>query len=527
MNGDGSGVVENAEVGDVEAALGADHQSDVRGRRRDGAQDRRRVLTDHAREDPGAGGQRDQGFSQREDRVHVRGGGAPGELRGLPGDQPPALKPVDDPGRVGTGDRPVGEDGSNRRRTRLGERLDGRVHRLRGNRLEDVHGEPRFPVNRPAPGDRSADARRRHLVQLQPVLDPAGLDDHDRLADLRAKRAREMVGIIPRQGGTAARDLVGFDEESRHGSVHGAAPAARYGGRVAEAHLTARTADGVGLSVVVTGDGDPLLLIPGLGAGRSAFNPIVPDLARAHRIITFDPRGIGESEGGANATMTAMGLDAVAVLDAAGVASAAVFGASMGGLVAQHMVVDHPDRIADLILAATSPGGDHGVDPRPEDQAALLGKGARTPEEAYRMACTVLYSPQFQRTHADFIEAQIRERALHPVRPRVFSAQFKAMWQPDDSFERLASVAVPTLVLHGTEDVVTPFENARILAGRIPGATLRPFEGCGHLFFHERPTETARVVSEHLRRAGPRAGQLSSSEAVSSSPSGKSSADAS
>ena len=270
---------------------------------------------------------------------------------------------------------------------------------------------------------------------------------------------------------------------------------------MAEAHLTARTADGVGLSVVVTGDGDPLLLIPGLGAGRRRSILIVADLARAHRVITFDPRGIGESEGVGNTTLTAMALDAVAVLDAAGVASAAVFGASMGGLVAQHMVVDHPDRVADLILAATSPGGDHGVDPRPEDQAALLGKGARTPEEAYRIACTVLYSPQFQRTHPDFIEAQIHERALHPVRPRVFAAQFNAMWQPDHSFERLAAVTIPTLVMHGTDDVVTPFENARILAGQIPGATLRPFEGCGHLFFHERPAETARVVSEHLRRA--------------------------
>jgi 3-oxoadipate enol-lactonase len=56
-------------------------------------------------------------------------------------------------------------------------------------------------------------------------------------------------------------------------------------------------------------------------------------------------------------------------------------------------------------------------------------------------------------------------------------------------------------VLHGTEDVVTPFENARILARQIPGAVLRPFDGCGHLFFHERPAETARVVTEHLRRA--------------------------
>ena len=82
---------------------------------------------------------------------------------------------------------------------------------------------------------------------------------------------------------------------------------------------------------------------------------------------------------------------------------------------------------------------------------------------------------------------------------------------------RLASVAVPTLVLHGTDDVVIPFENARILARQIPGAKLRPFEGCGHLFFHERPAETARVVSEHLRRGRVGFGQTSSDEASSSS----------
>ncbi|HVC40804.1 MAG TPA: alpha/beta fold hydrolase [Candidatus Saccharimonadales bacterium] len=292
---------------------------------------------------------------------------------------------------------------------------------------------------------------------------------------------------------------------------------------MAATHLTARTAGGSGLSVWVTGDGDPLLLIPGLGAGRSAFDPIVPDLARAHRVITFDPRGIGESEGGANTTLTAMAQDVVAVLDAAGVGAAAVFGASMGGLVAQHLVVDHPARVADLILAATAPGGNDGVDAEPDDQAALLGKGARTPEDAYRLACTVLYSPHFQRTHPEFIETEIRERALHPVRPRVFSAQFSAMWQPDDSFGRLAAVAVPALVVHGTDDVVTPFENARILVGQIPGAQLRAFEGCGHLFFHERPAETARVVIEHLRRSATSAVQ-SSSEATSSSLSSDSSA---
>jgi pimeloyl-ACP methyl ester carboxylesterase len=271
---------------------------------------------------------------------------------------------------------------------------------------------------------------------------------------------------------------------------------------VAEERLTARTAEGAGLSVVINGTGEPLLLIPGLGAGRSAFDQLVPDLSIGHRVITFDPRGIGESEGGGNTTLTAMALDAAAVLEAAAADAAAVFGASMGGLVAQHLVVDHPERVTDLILAATAPGGDDGVDAAPADQAALLGKGAKTPEDAYRIACTVLYSPQFQRTHREFIEAQIRDRARHPVRPRVFSAQYSAMWQPDHSFEALAAVRVPALVLHGTDDVVTPFENARILASQIPGARLRPFEGCGHLFFHERPEETVRVITEHLRRAG-------------------------
>jgi 3-oxoadipate enol-lactonase len=301
------------------------------------------------------------------------------------------------------------------------------------------------------------------------------------------------------QRGAVVLDLGGIDEEARHGSTHGATPVPRYGAVVPLGRLTATTHDGVDLGVFVAGDGAPLLLIPGLGARSSVFDPLTPALSLHHRVITFDPRGLGDSGSGGEITMANMALDAVAVLDAAGVETAAVFGASMGGLIAQHLVVDHPARVARLMLAATAPGGGHGTAANAADRAALLGKGARTPEDAYRLACTVLYSPQFQRTHPEFIEDQIRERARAPVGPRVFSAQLLAMAQPDNSFERLASATTPTLVLHGTDDVVTPYENARILARQIPGATLRPFDGCGHLFFHERPVETARVMSEFIR----------------------------
>ncbi len=271
--------------------------------------------------------------------------------------------------------------------------------------------------------------------------------------------------------------------------------------------ITALTTDGVRLAAAVEGEGPPLLLIPGLGATRRVFEPITPMLARRHRVITFDPRGVGDSEPGeATLTMPLLASDAEAVLDAVDVVRADVFGASMGGVVAQHVVINRADRVASLILAATSPGGAEAVPADPRVTAALMGRGARTPEEAYRIACTVLYSPQFQRTHSDFIEEQVRARSAHPVRGRTFSSQLHALETAGDINIRLRGVATPTLVAHGTLDAVTPIENADVLASLIPGARRRWFEDCGHLFFHERPEESARVVDEFVRDAAQASG---------------------
>jgi len=268
------------------------------------------------------------------------------------------------------------------------------------------------------------------------------------------------------------------------------------------ATFTVRAAGGTTLVAAVEGDGPPLFLIPGLGATRRVFDPITPALARRHRVITYDPRGVGESQlGSATLTLPLMAADAASVLDGASEPRADVLGASMGGVVAQHLALDSTDRVRALVLAATSPGGGKSIPADPGATAALMGRGARTPEEAYRMACTVLYSPRFQRTHQEFIEAQIRMRAEHPVRGRVFSAQLRALETAPDIVDRLRSLRIPTLVVHGTADVVTPVENAELLASLIPGARHRWFEDDGHLFFHERPEESARVVDEFLRAA--------------------------
>ena len=268
---------------------------------------------------------------------------------------------------------------------------------------------------------------------------------------------------------------------------------------MSERTSTTTTTDGVELVVSERGSGATLLLIPGLGAGRRVFDPLIAELESRYRTVSYDPRGIGDSDpGDLPLTMPLLAADAAAVIWSTGEARTHVFGASMGGAVAQQLAVDHPQRIERLVLAATAPPGPRAVPADPRVTAALLGKGARTPADAYRVACTVLYSVHFQRTHSEFIDEQVRVRAEHPVAARTFRAQLEALRAPSDVWERLAHLQTPVLIAHGSADSVIPMENARLLAGRIKGARTRWFDGCGHLFFHERPQESARVVHEFL-----------------------------
>lgn len=260
------------------------------------------------------------------------------------------------------------------------------------------------------------------------------------------------------------------------------------------AELTATAPDGTPLAVSVRGAGPPLLMIPGLGSARRVYDPLVARLAGSLRLVVFDPRGIGASgitDG--PYTMSQLAADAAAVLDAAGEPAAAVWGASMGGMVAQHLALDHAARVSALVLGCTGPGGAHAVRADPEATRALLGRGARTPGEAYRMACSVMYTPRFQAEHPGFIDAQVEERERHPVRARAFSAQYEAV-RGHDTWERLGGLATPTLVVHGELDRVMPAANAQVLATRIPGARLELLGGAGHLFFHEDPDRAAALI---------------------------------
>jgi 3-oxoadipate enol-lactonase len=255
-------------------------------------------------------------------------------------------------------------------------------------------------------------------------------------------------------------------------------------------------ADGTTLAVTVVGSGPPLLLIPGLGATRLVFAPLLPLLTPWFRVAVYDQRGIGASQPALGPFTTAdLGDDAAAVLDALAFPSATIVGASFGGMVAQQVAARHAGRVDALVLAATGPGTAHLVrQPDPAAAAALLGKGARTPEEAYRVACTVLYSRRFREANPEFIDAQVRDRARRPIAARAFQAQLAAS-RAHDAWDALPLIRCRTLVMHGSDDEVMPVANAELLAERIPSATLEVFDGAGHLFFHEDPAGTAQLVA--------------------------------
>src|SRR5487761_1196556 len=149
--------------------------------------------------------------------------------------------------------------------------------------------------------------------------------------------------------------------------------------------------DGTELAVSITGNGPSLMLIPGLGATRVVFDPFLPLLIPRREVVVYDQRGIGASQvTDGPYTTEQLADDAAAVLDALDIGRGAVMGASFGGMVATQLGIRHPQRVTALVLAATSPGYAH-LDVEPDRAAmnALLGRGARTTEEAYRRACTV------------------------------------------------------------------------------------------------------------------------------------------
>lgn len=262
-------------------------------------------------------------------------------------------------------------------------------------------------------------------------------------------------------------------------------------------------ANGIQLEYEDTGgDEPPMVLIMGIGTQLIHWPDGFVDglVQRGYRVIRFDNRDAGKSTWlnrrvpirplmmramlglpiEAPYTLWDMADDTVALLDELHIASAHVVGISMGGMIAQSVAIQSPDRVRTLTSLASTPTSLFISQPRA--LAALLGPTPRSAEQAARRGVEVfrvIGSPGFFRDEADIADRSARawERAHNPAG---FARQMAAILASGSRQRALRSVRTPTLVIHGAADPLIPPEMGRMTADAVPGARLRMIDGLGH-----------------------------------------------
>jgi 3-oxoadipate enol-lactonase len=254
------------------------------------------------------------------------------------------------------------------------------------------------------------------------------------------------------------------------------------------------SANGIDLYYEVHGEGEPLLLIMGLSLNSKSWFRTLPSLSEHFKVIVFDNRGVGlSSKPNTPYSIELMAEDAIAVLDAAGVDSAHVYGISMGGMIAQRLTIQHPERVRSLILGCTTSGGVNHVQPSTEVSMLLLSRAstAATPEEIAWATAPILYSESFIENRKDLVAEDIQKRIEIPILPYAYMLQLQACLG-HDTYNELDQIKVPTLVIHGDEDKLVPYENGKTLANKIANAQFLTVPGAGHIY----PTEAKDLVNK-------------------------------
>lgn len=243
------------------------------------------------------------------------------------------------------------------------------------------------------------------------------------------------------------------------------------------------------------GSGLPVVFLHAFPLNRTMWDPQVTALVGESRCIAIDYRGLGESKGGEPYSMDRYADDVAGVLDTLQIARAVVIGLSMGGYVAFALWRRHRDRVRALVLADTRATADtpETIARRRELIEIARAQGSTAVANAQ---ITGLVGKTTREKRPDIYDAMHRMIAQAPVAGIIGATE--ALMSRPDSTETCATIDVPTLVVVGDEDVLTPPRDAARLADAIRGSRLEVLQGAGHLSNVERPAAFNTVVSEFL-----------------------------
>ena len=243
----------------------------------------------------------------------------------------------------------------------------------------------------------------------------------------------------------------------------------------------------ISMHYVEAGAGHPLVLIMGLGGDHTAWGFQVPAFAERYRVIAFDNRGSGQTDQpDIPYTVRGMAEDTVGLMDALGIDGAHICGVSLGGMIAQELVLNHPERVLSLALHCTLA--------RPDAYLLSLGatwrhmRTALTREQFTRALMLWLFSPATFAERPEFVEAVVQNSLANPYPPSTagFARQSEAVGS-HDTLARLGRIRCPTLITVGAEDILVPPRFSRQIHERIPHAEFGVLGGVGHGHFLEAP----------------------------------------
>jgi len=250
----------------------------------------------------------------------------------------------------------------------------------------------------------------------------------------------------------------------------------------------------------IHGKGFPIVMISGLTENSDWWDErLIKELSKNWMVILFDNRGSGRSENDKDFTLKDLADDINFLMNFLNVDKAHILGHSMGGMIAQELVLNYPERIKKLILYSTSCGGSKYVPPSQEVLKMLVeDKRGKTQREIVEDYIKILFTDEFSKKNPDFIERFIDKVMIARISHREYMRQLNAIFS-FKTCRRLKTVSTPTLVIHGKKDILSPYQNAENISKLIPGAQMILFENSAHMIFEENFDDVLTCIIKFLK----------------------------
>jgi pimeloyl-ACP methyl ester carboxylesterase len=258
----------------------------------------------------------------------------------------------------------------------------------------------------------------------------------------------------------------------------------------------------IDIAYKIFGKGDPILLINGYSHSMDNWDPtLLERLASNNTVIIFNNRGIGNTTSGENRffSIAQFANDTAGLLDVLEIKQADILGYSMGGFIAQELALTHPDRVGKLIIYASICGGNESI--LASQVINMLSNGSGTAMERIERFLPLFFPEKWRNENPNYLERI--PKTIETIPNKTLDQHTEAIFNWTGTCSKLKNITQPTLVIVGTDDVVTLPANSLLITERIPGAWLVQIKGAGHGLMYQYPEQFNKVLQTFLSTTTP------------------------